>query len=254
MKNNNIISDDFFDKDILKAFLTSCENQNRFNISVISSICLELSEADDDESNSEFRNDCANRILKQCSQIMKMADIYKVVSDTLSENAFNEEFVEISSYLENFAEQCAELLGDSCKIILNHGEKKETDIIRKILDFSLAMFIRKSVMYGAQLIEISYRTDDDRIILELAADEVKKEIVNEYTPETFSVEFADMIISSAVKKMDCVYTSENGRMILTIPVKKPTSGKFSSPVKKQSKMIFSTLNNILSDLNDINLI
>ena len=74
--NNDITSDDFFDKDLLSAFLTSCENQKRFNVSVISSICLELSEADDDEDSLEFRNDCANRILKQCSQIMKMADIY----------------------------------------------------------------------------------------------------------------------------------------------------------------------------------
>ncbi len=254
MKKDNVMPDNFFDKETLKAFLTGCENQNRFNVSVISSICLELSEADNTENDSGFRNDCANRILKQCSQIMKMADIYRIISDTLSENSLITEYVEFSSYLEYFTEQCSELLGNSCKIILNHGEKKETDIIKKLLDFSLAMFIRKSVFYGAQSIEISYKTDADRIILELSADEVKKEIVNEYAPETFSVEFADIIISSAAQKMDCVYTSEDGKMILSIPVKKSSSGKFSIPVKKHSKMIFSTLNNIFSDLNDINII
>ena len=136
MKKDNVMPDNFFDKETLKAFLTGCENQNRFNVSVISSICLELSEADNTENDSGFRNDCANRILKQCSQIMKMADIYRIISDTLSENSLITEYVEFSSYLEYFTEQCSELLGNSCKIILNHGEKKETDIIKKLLDFS----------------------------------------------------------------------------------------------------------------------
>lgn len=252
--NNDITSDDFFDKDLLSAFLTSCENQKRFNVSVISSICLELSEADDDEDSLEFRNDCANRILKQCSQIMKMADIYKVISDTLNEKSLITEYVDISSYLESFVNQCNELLGDSCKIILNYSEKKETDIIKKLLDFSLAMYVRKSVLYGAESIEISYKTEADKIILELKSCGLKDKIINEYLPETFSVEFADMIISSAVKKMDCLYKSEEGKMILSIPVKKSNSGKFSIPEKKHTKMFFSTLNNILSDFSDINFI
>lgn len=253
MNNNddNLTAD--FDINLIKSFLDGCENQKRFNISVISSICLELAEAGDD-CDEKFRRDCANRIINQCSQIMKLTDIYSMLSDLLNENEFISEYTNIPSYLSQFVSECNNVLKNSCSLSFTGGDDICSDIIKRLLDFILVMYVRKSVLYGARKIEVSHSFEENNITIYVKIAEKTDKMLFNNISETFSTDFSEGIIRAAADKIKGKYIIDNNGMKLVFPVSKSKSAKLNSTSKSYGKPLFSTINNILSDLGDISLI
>lgn len=253
MNNNDSTSTPSFDISLIRAFLDGCENQNRFNISVISSICLELSEAGED-CDEQFRRDCANKILTQCSQIMKLTDIYSLLSDFLNEKEFISEYTDVSSYLEQFTAECSDVLKRSCSVRFTGGDNVCSDIIKRLLDFILVMYVRKSVLFGARELEISNSCDNNNIIINIKITKKSDTMPFNNIPETFSSDFSEEIIRAAAQKINGQYLIDDDNMKLIFPITESKSGKLNSTQKNYGKALFSTINNILSDLGDISLI
>ncbi len=241
-----------FDLSFIKAFLDNCEKQNRFNISVISSICLELSDSGDDCDEQHICK-CTDKIINQCSQMMKLTEIYSLLSDILDEKEFISEYINIPSYLSQFTSECNNLLKESCSISYTGGENVSSDVIKRLLEFILVMHVRKSVLSGARAIEISSSIDNGEITINLRITN-NAETVYFNIPETFSIDFSEEIICKATNIINGKYIIENNEMKLIFPVCKSDSARFNSTAKSYGKPLFSTINNILSDLGDISLI
>lgn len=242
-----------YDISFIKAFLDGCEKQNRFNISVISSICLELAEYDND-GDKDFQYECAKRIMAQCSQIMKLTDIYSYISDFLSNKEYFCEYTDISTYLSQFASQCSKILGDACSIQYMNGENISSDIVKKILDFILVMYVRKAVLCGAESIKISHSLNDKYITIQLdITDKTNKERFANIA-ETFSTDFSEQLIIASAEKIKGKYYADKNGMKLTFPMEESGSGKLNSVPNFYGKPLFSTINDILSDLGNISLI
>ncbi|MBR6580269.1 MAG: hypothetical protein IKK66_03130 [Ruminococcus sp.] len=252
MTNNENNTNAGFDLSFIKAFLDSCEKQNRFNISVISSICLELAESGED-CDEQFRFECANRIINQCSQIMKLTDIYSLLSDLLNESEFISECTNITSYLSQFVSECNNMLKSSCSLSFTGGENVCSDIIKRLLDFILVMYVRKSVLFGARDIEVSSNVDNENIIINLKITN-KDDTIYFNIPETFSTDFSEEIIREAAIKMKGEYFVDSKGMKLVFPIQKSKTTKLNSSAKSYGKPVFSIIKNILSDLSDISLI
>ena len=190
------------DVKLLKEFLTGCENQNRLSISVISALCCELREIDEnDEDITTTLHRVSDRIIRQCSQIMKMTEIYSVLSDSLNERAVVRKNVDLSEYLYDFSEECNEKLG------------------------------------GFFYVEYDIINNNSKPYTEKAA-------------ESFSDEYAYQIIKVACDRMDTLLTiDEKG---IQIKIIRDNSGEivFSSNEPKLKNHSFSTLSNLLSDLNN----
>ena len=110
-KNNNNMNNNP-DFEVIKAFLDGCENQNRSNLSVINSLCFELKNlTTNDSETNKLLNSCAESILLQCTQIMKMTEIYYILYDSLNQKLLESENVELCEYLEKIqAKRCFTLL------------------------------------------------------------------------------------------------------------------------------------------------
>ncbi len=242
-----------FDLPLIKAFLDSCENQNRFNISVISSICLELAEAGED-CNERFCRDCAQRIISQCSQIMKLTEIYSLLSDFIDEEKFVSLHIDISSYLKSFVFECNEVLNNTCSLTFMGGTNMSTDVIKRLLEFILVMYVRRAVLFGAEKIEISQSCENDKIIISMEITKKTESLRFNNIPEVFSVDFSEGILRTAAFKMNGEYFVDDNGMKLVFPVSKSESTKLNSALVSHGRPIFSTINNILSDLGNISLI
>lgn len=251
-KDNN----DSYDIDInlIKAYLDGCESQNRMNISVISSLCNEISAIDVNEENSEeYLRQCADNIIKQCTQIMKMTEIYAILSDGLSPKALIKENIDLSEYLSEFSTECNKKIGHFFKVEYTKSTRLYVCIVRKLMDFCLSMFIRKTAINGGESVKVTYSATKDSVII--SAEIIKcSDAVIEGIPESFSTDYAYEIIQMAAKKMNVNFFIEDNGIKLSIPISKEFKATMESTNDIYAKHSFSTLNNILSDLSDISII
>ncbi|MBO5163670.1 MAG: hypothetical protein J6B75_04410 [Ruminococcus sp.] len=248
------IFDLIFNNEFIKAFLSDSESQKRLNISVISSICFELADISDEECTSEFRLACANKILNQCSQMMKFSEIFTIFSEILSENEPMTDTIDISEFLSEFTNECRTYLKGTCEISCKPGEMAVTETMKKLLEFCMIMYVRKSVLIGAESISFTHTLESEYIVIHAKIEKFGTAAETENMPETVTFDYADGIISSAVKKLNGKYTSDDKEMKLYIPFKNSGSSVLKSPPKTYGKPVFNILKIMLSDLGDITII
>lgn len=256
MKSDKNIFGQLMHDRFIKEFLESSESQSRFNISVISSICLELADVSDEECTSEFRLACVNRILNQCGQMMKMVELYSSLSEALNYDDSIMEKIDISDFLSDFSDECRRCLKNVCKVNFISGESIETSVNKKLLNFALILYsyVRYVALTGVKAIDISYAPDDDKAVIFINITKRGKSADFENMLETVTIDYAEQIISAIVKKMNALFIKNDVGMKLYIPIKDCGGGLFNSPAKPYGKPIFSTFNNMLSDVGDITLI
>lgn len=239
------------DVKLLKEFLTGCENQNRLSISVISALCCELREIDEnDEDITTTLHRVSDRIIRQCSQIMKMTEIYSVLSDSLNERAVVRKNVDLSEYLYDFSEECNEKLGGFFYVEYEKNVSIYASIIKRLMDFALGMFVRKAALDGAEAVNLSAVENEDYVIISADIINNNSKPYTEKAAESFSDEYAYQIIKVACDRMDTLLTiDEKG---IQIKIIRDNSGEivFSSNEPKLKNHSFSTLSNLLSDLNN----
>ncbi len=238
----------------IKAFLSDSESQKRLNISVISSICFELADISDEECTSEFRLACANKILKQCSQMMKFSEIFTIFTDILSENEPMTEAIDISDFLSEFTDECRAYLRGICEISYTPGEMVAVETIKKLLEFCMIMYVRKSVLKGAESITFTHTFETEYIVIHAEITKLGTAAEPENMPETVTFDYADGIISAVVKKLKGKFISDDNETKLYIPFKNSAGSVLKSPPKTYGKPVFNVLKNMLSDLGDITII
>lgn len=243
-----------FDINIIKAFLDGCESQNRMNISVISSLCREICAIDtNDNGSEEYLRQCTDNIMRQCNQIMKMTEIYAVLSDSINPKSLISENVDLSEYLNEFAEECNKKIGLNFKVDYKKSTSVYVGIIKKLMDFILGMFIRKAAVNGVGIVKISCSDTSDGVIVSAEIIKSGQHIID-MLPESFSTDYADKIIKIAADKMNAdIISAENG-MRLIIKTSNRAETTLNSSSVSYAKHSFSTLNNLFSDLCDISLI
>lgn len=248
-KNNNNMSDNP-DFQVIKAFLDGCENQNRSNLSIINSLCYELRnlQTSDDESLS-FTKSCAETILLQCTQMMKMTEIYYILYDSLSQKSLENENIELCEYLDAFTLESKKQIGHLLVVELKKSIPLYINIIKRLFDFILAIFIRKAAVNGAVSVELSY--NEVKNGAEIIVTIKKRNKVLEGLAENFSTDYANDIIRIAAEKMNAkAEISENG-LKLTIKDEKNGRITMNSNDAQESNHSFPTLTSFFSDLNSL---
>lgn len=248
-KSNNYNMNDNPDFNIIKAFLNGCENQNRSNLSVISSLCFELKSLKNSDGEAfSFVNSCAESILLQCSQMMKMTEIYYILYDSFNPKALENENVELCEYLEAFTSECCQQIGQLLVVDYKKSTPVYISIIKRLFNFVLAIFIRKAAVNGVTRIELSYNDlkNETEIFLNITERDSK---VVEGLAESFSTDYADDIIRIAVEKMNSRFEISALGLKLIVPNEKNGSITMNSNTAKASKGSFSTLSCFFSDLN-----
>lgn len=246
-KNNNNMNNNP-DFEVIKAFLDGCENQNRSNLSVINSLCFELKNlTTNDSETNKLLNSCAESILLQCTQIMKMTEIYYILYDSLNQKLLESENVELCEYLENFTIECTNQIGHLIAVDFKKSTPVYISIIKRMLDFVLAIYIRKAAVNGAIRLELSYNEikNGAEILLNIPLRDTR---VIEGLAESFSTDYANDIIRIAAEKMNSqAEISDDG---LKLVITNDTNGgiTMNSNAAHNPGHNFPTLTNFFSDL------
>lgn len=243
---NKILNEDF-----IKDFLGNCDGQKRLNISIISSVCLELANASDEECTAEFRLSCAEKILKQCSQMMKFSDIFTAIANIMNGNELPEDIIDVTEFLSEFTSECKTYLKDICKIHYTPGSHVITEAVKDLLEFCLVMYVRKSVLNGAESITLTHTLDKGYIVIHAEIKKFGKTAEPENMPETFTIDYADDIVSFIISKIEGKFTVNDREMKLYIPLKSNGNSVLNSSFKTCGKSFFNVFKNMLSDLCDI---
>ena len=250
-KNNNNNMSDNPDFQIIKAFLDGCESQNRSNLSVINSLCYELKnlKIDDDESFS-FMNSCAEGILLQCTQMMKMTEIYYILYDSLNQKSLINENVELCEYLEAFTLESNKQIGYLLAVELKKSTPVYINIIKRLFDFIFAIFMRRAAVTGAVRMEIGYNEIKNGAEITMTVlERDDKAIVG--LAENFSTNYADDIIRIAVEKMNSQAEISNDSLKLIIQNKKNGKITMNSSDANSTNTNFPVLASFFSDLGSL---
>lgn len=238
----------------LKDFISYNERQKKFNVTVIASACKDLVDASDEERTTEYIISCTERILRQCSQMLKFSDIFNMLLNITDENEMLTEKIDISKFLSEFAAECQIQLKGKCEISYIAGSDDVTETTKKLLELCMIMYVRKAVLNGAESISFTNTLEAEHIVIHAEITKIGTAFEPENMPETFTFDYADNIISAIVKKINGKFVSTDREMKLYIQLKNSGYSILNSPPKTLGKSMFNIFKNMLSDLGDITII
>lgn len=243
MKSEKLF-EDFKDNSIMKEFLDGLESQSRWNITLINSISEHLKASDDpDTVKTGFA------LSKQCNQMMKMFEIYSMISAAVSTDSLSAETIEIQKEINELIENCRCFI-EKCRFTLTQGEIIRTNTVKKLFLFILVLYIRSVVLKGATEIEI-FVTQSDKtadISLKIKSRSIPAQL--EIMRETFSLDHAVEMMQAAAEKINSVLTVNDEEMKLSVPIvndENTLKNTQKFPRRKQ----FNIYSNLLSDISDI---
>ncbi|MCM1132477.1 MAG: hypothetical protein NC340_03300 [Ruminococcus flavefaciens] len=142
MSNRNLFKD-FLNDSFTKDFIRSNDFQMRTAISLITYWCNELSGADDEECDYDFRQKVANGIFNQCCQILKLSELYSNIFDVGGRENIDMYAVELDEFMHGFSDKCRTYIGGQYSLKVKKGSKVYIDGNNKLLNFVFLMCLRK---------------------------------------------------------------------------------------------------------------
>lgn len=249
--NKELLENIFKDK-FTRDFFDNSDYQDRFNVSVISSICMEVMNTPEDKRTGEMVGRAINMILNQCCQSMKMSDIYQNLSRAYGNEERKIKVIQLNDLLAEFTKECNLCLnGDLTSFV--PGEVVCIEVCEEMLLCMMLLYIRRVVTEGASKIRLSHSSDGKKAEIIFEITEKGKPVMSR-SAEKVSVEYAYDLVDVFAEKLGCTAEiSENG-LRLTFELKNDGKLRFQCPEPKYGKKIFSIYHDILADMGDITLI
>lgn len=248
---------DYFDSDFYISFLEGMDHHNRYAVTVIDSICKEVINNTDRTNSPKFIQECMNKITYQCSQIMKLSEVYTAVTNLISNNGIENGSINAGKFISDHIKKCTEYLkNDVCRLNLTNS-LKDSDVCisfdnifvdKRILEFVITICLRKMIINGAREININVSGTNEEIAISLKTVKSESPVPEEIMPELISVKLCDDIIKASADKLNSKFEIGADSAELRIPVS--PKNVLGQPIKDE-RGYFNLYNNLLSDLETI---
>lgn len=237
-------------KRFLEKFLLGRENEERNNITMISSACELLVNEKANLTPEEYK-ECVNRIMISCCSIMKMTELYTRLIKVLFDSDIDIISVDMNRFLNELREKCNETLGVASKVIFN----KTDDLIYAdtnvdFMEYILLGCVRKAVLDGAVTVEIALEQLKNKDMI------VTVRTVESDPADSFLRIFKDIttdelmsINTTLAEKIGCSFTCEDDVMRLHIKYKRSGTLVLKEPSLSYQTRIFTSVHNMLADLS-----
>ncbi|MCM1528883.1 MAG: hypothetical protein NC093_02685 [Alistipes sp.] len=249
--NKKLLAEFFKDK-FIRDFLDNSDYQDRLNVSIISSICMELINTPAEKRTDEMISSSINSILNQCCQPMKKKDIFLNLKRACNDEEFEIKVIGLKQLLTEFSEECDRCLNSNV-ISFVPGEIVCIETCKDMLLCLMILYVRRAVTEGAGKIRLSYRADEKKA--EIILDIIEKGVpMNVRSAENISLEYAYDFIDCFAEKLECIPEISANGLKLEFKLKNNGNLNFQSPEPEYGKKIFSIYNNFLADIGNITLI
>lgn len=245
--------EEYFDLDFFSSFTDGMDGQNRYAVTVISSVCKEMIDSSERNNSPEFIIECARKIYYQCTQTMKFSEMYKVVTNLRSDNDDKEEAsIDAGKFISNYIKKCSKYIKeDVCELNLNNSldgvcitfNNIFTD--KDILEYVITTSLRKMIINGARKIEINAYSTNNEIVISMKTIKAEAPVPAELMSEVVSLTLFDNIIKASEERLDSRFDIRDDEAELRIPIREVT---FLGQPLKDDDGYFNIFNNLLSDL------
>lgn len=237
-------------KRFLEKFLLGRENEERNNITMISSACELLVNEKTNLTPDEYM-ECVNRIMTSCCSIMKMTELYTKLIKVLFDSDIAIASVDMNRFLNEFQEKCNETLGVASNVVFN----KTNDLIyadtnEDFMEYILLGCVRKAVLDGAVTVGITLEQLKNKDIIVTVhtiesdpADSFLRFLKDVTTDEILSIN------TTLAEKIGCSFTCDEDVMRLHIKYDKFRPIVLKEPSLSYQTKTFTSFHNMLSDLS-----
>lgn len=245
---------EYFNLDFFVSFLDGLDHNNSYVVTMIDSICKEVIDNADKNDSPEFIKESMNRIIYQCSQLMKLSEIYSAVANLVSDNGIEKGSINAGTFVSDYVKNCREYLNNDIFKLSVTNSLKGKDIFlsfenifvdKKILEFVITISLRKMITKGARKIKLAASNTNDEIIISLKTLKADEPVPEEIMPEFISVSLSDNIIKAAADKLNSKFDVRDKEAEFRIPIDPVII--LSQPIREY-KSYFNMFNNLLSDL------
>lgn len=244
---------EYFDKNFYISFLEGLDHHNRYAVTAIDSICKEMANCND----PALIKECISKINYQCSQIMKLSEIYTAVSNLISDNEIENGSINAGKFISDFVADCEEYLNEAvCQLNVTNF-LIDSDIYisfdnvfvdKKILEFVIAVTLRKMIINGASVIDLKAENTKNEIVISLKTVKADPPAPEEIMSETISIDLSDEIIKASADRLNSKFDVRNNRAKFRFPIS--PKNVLGQPLKDEKKY-FNMFNNLFSDLEII---
>lgn len=250
MKNNADLFKKFLGDEFTGNYLKNVNRQINEKLTIISSFCKILAEADKSKCDHDFIIDIVNNIMKCCCQIQRNPDTCIKIFDAGQSDNLKLITIELKEFLTAFCNKCNEHIQNKCEIKLEKCDNIYINANESFLNFILLMCIRMALFRKSEKVEISFSSEWDyvTICLKINAEISDENRFCEVVTDTCNDYFSDIVSLLAEKMQGEVYTSDD---CIFIKLKKSKGGSFhSNDNHTVDKRIFGIFNTMLADFDD----
>ena len=188
----------------------------------------------------------ADRIFAMCSRLMQVSELYSMLTGVTAEKIYLE-VIEVSDYLEGFAEKCSELLEGVCRFEYKQKDTLFIDASRDVLTYILLSYIRNSVMNGASSIRLGFTSSDAECCITAVHKKSKTSGFEHFGD--FQTVHSDEILGTLAARIGAVYESDEKCIKLTFKKRSDISeAELRAPRHEYEATLFSEYNIMLGDL------